>query len=716
MESSLKLVPEKEIAWLILDLAGEKVNKLSTPVMNRLREILESLHGSSFKALIIISEKPGIFIAGADINEIRAMNSANEFDRAVAGGQEIMNLIEDLPIPVIAAIHGACMGGGTELSLACDYRICTEDPSTKIGLPEIQLGIIPGFGGCVRAPRVLGLQAGIEMVTSAKALKPQKALKTGLVDKVVHPNLLRKEVLRWTLEEIIPKGKRHKRFVPRSLLEKFLESVGKTLVFKMARKEILKATKGHYPAPLKALEVIEKTYGSRDRTSALATERMGFCEMAMTSVSKNLLHVFELTEMGKKLAQVDAKPRKVEKMAVLGAGVMGGGIAQLAANVGVQVQMKDISFEALGKGLKHAQDLFLETLKRKSITTYEFKQKMNAISISTDYGGFKTVDYIVEAIVEDMALKQKVIRETVEKCRPDVIVATNTSSLSVTEMAKGHPRPENFAGMHFFNPVHRMPLVEVIRGEKTSDETVATVVQMCRKMGKTAVVVKDGPGFIVNRLLMPYMAEAVFLLMEGCDIAEVDNAFVFEFGMPMGPFALMDEVGLDTAVKVAKIFSQAFPGRMELPGIMDQIYKSGRLGKKNGSGFYQYDAKGKRLDVDPTCYEAFGLKAPTKPHQMQDCIDRCVFLMINECSIALIDEKIVNTAHEVDLAMIMGTGFPPFRGGLLKYADTLGAQHIASRLDQFAKTTGGSRFQLAPPLRQLVQSGRKFYDLEPANL
>ncbi len=715
IENSVRLVPEKEIAWVIFDLEGEKVNKLSSPIMKRFQEILVGLKSSNFKALIIISQKPNIFIAGADINEIKAMNSKDEFEKAVSGGQEIMNMVEDLPFPVIAAIHGACMGGGTELSLACDYRIASDDPSTKIGLPEVQLGIIPGFGGSVRAPRVLGLQSGIEMVTSGKSYKAHKALKMGLVDRVVHPKLLKKEALKWALEECIAKGKRPKRFKAKGIKDRIIETVGKSLAFKQARKQILKLTKGHYPAPLKALEVIEQTYGYSQRMQALAVERLGFCDMAVTPESRSLLHVFELTELGKKLAKVDAKPKKVEKMAVLGAGVMGGGIAQLAANVGIPVQMKDINFDALGKGLKHAQEIFMESLNRKSITQYEFQQKMNAISIGKDYGGFKTVDFIVEAIVEDMALKQKVIRETVENSKPDVIVVTNTSSLSVTEMASGHPRPANFAGMHFFNPVHRMPLVEVIRGALTSDETIATVVEMCRRMGKTAVVVKDGPGFLVNRLLMPYMAEAAFMLMEGCDIAEVDNALVYDFGMPMGPFALLDEVGLDTAVKVANIFHSAFPERMELPKIMEAIYKSGRLGKKNGKGFYNYDSSGKRLEVDGSCYGAFGLQKPSsKKHNMKDCIERGVYLMINECAIALREDHIVGTPHEVDLAMIMGTGFPPFRGGMLKYADQVGIKSIIERLEHFQMTIKGSRFAPARALRELAENNTDFYTSQPA--
>ncbi|QDK37659.1 3-hydroxyacyl-CoA dehydrogenase NAD-binding domain-containing protein [Bdellovibrio sp. NC01] len=713
IQESIRIVPQGDVAVVEFDLVGEKVNKFSTPVMMRLKEVLEDLKKSSYKAVIFKSNKPKIFIAGADIEEIKGMTTKEQFEAAVKGGQEVMNMVEDLPMPTIASVNGACMGGGCEFIMSCDYRIASDDSSTKIGLPEIQLGILPGFGGTQRMPRIIGLQAALDIILAGKAVNSKKALKSGLVDKVVHPNMLDDQAMKWA-KEIIASGakKRRKKFEAKGLVNKILEGVGRSIVFKKAREGVMKATKGHYPAPLEALSVIEKTYGMSDREAGMRIEREGFCRLGVTDISKNLIHVFYLTEMVKKqsgVSGVAVKPKEVKAIGVLGAGTMGGGIAYVAADKGIQVRMKDLNADALGKGLKHASDLWMKLVKRKSIDKYQFQQKMDAVSVSTDYSGFKTLDVVIEAIVEDMGIKQKVIGECAGQMRPDAIIATNTSSLSVTEMSKGHPRPEFFAGMHFFNPVNKMPLIEVIRGEKTSDETIATIFELSKRMGKMPVVVKDGPGFLVNRLLLPYMAEAAFLMQEGMSIEVVDKAYVKEFGMPMGPFELMDEVGLDVCIKVLKIFKKAFGERIEMAPLMDKLAETGRLGKKNGKGFYQYSADGKRGDVDQSVYAALGLGTATNPYDSKECIERGVFAMINECSLALLEDRIVETPNEVDLAMIMGTGFPPFRGGLLKYADAIGTQYVADQLATYASTRKAARLKPATPLTNLAKGNSKFY-------
>ncbi len=714
IKNSIQIKPNGEIAILEFDLPGEKVNKLSTPVMMRFKEILEELQKSNYKAIILKSNKSKIFIAGADIEEIKSMTTIEQYEKAVGGGQSIFNLLEDLPMPTIAAIHGACMGGGCEMILACDYRIASEDNSTRIGLPETQLGIIPGFGGCVRMPRVLGLQAALEIILPGKAVNAKKAQKIGLVDHVVHPNILMSFALQ-KAEEIIKSGatKRKKYFQPKGWMGKLLESaLFKPIVFSKARKGLMKATKGHYPAPMAAIDVIEKTYGMSDREKALTIERETFCKMAITEVSKNLIHVFYLTEMVKKqsgVPGVQVQPKEVRSLGILGAGTMGGGVAYVAADKGIAVRMKDLSPEALGRGLKHAYDLWFKLLKKKVIDKFQFSQKMDLVTATTDFSGFKNLDVVVEAIVEDMNIKKKVIGETAAQCRPDAIIVTNTSSLSVTEMSAGHPRPEFFAGMHFFNPVDKMPLVEVIRGEKTSDQTIATIFELSKKMGKMPVVVKDGPGFLVNRLLLPYMAEAAFLLQEGMNIERVDSAYVYEFGMPMGPFALMDEVGLDVCMKVLKIFKKSLGERIEISSVMESLEKTGKLGKKNKNGFYLYGDDGKKISVDPQIYTLLGLSAPTNPYPNQECIERGVFAMINECSRAFVEEKIAETPHEVDLAMIMGTGFPPFRGGLLRYADTLGAEYVGHQLGVYAQDRKANRLKPSSVLLEMAKQNKKFY-------
>lgn len=714
IEESIRLVAHKkhpEIALIEWDLIGEKVNKLSTPTMIRFKELLAQLPKSNYKAAVIISRKEKIFMAGADIEEIKNLKTKEDFKEKVESGQQVMNMIEDLPIPVVAAVNGACMGGGCEMILACDYRICSDDKSTKIGLPEVRLGIIPGFGGCVRLPRVVGLQASLDIILAGKAVDSRKARKIGLVDDVVHPAILEEKAVEMALQAA-GKGKRKKKFSPKTLPEKLLESpVGKPVVFSQAKKTVLEQTKGHYPAPLKALEVVKKTYGSSNRAKALAIECEGFCEVAVTDISKNLISVFYLMEGIKKQTGVsdpNVKPRKVEHMGVLGAGTMGGGIAYVAADAGIDVRMKDVNFDALGKGFEAARKIWDKKLQRKRLDQYELNRKLSHLSGGVDYSGFKKMDLVVEAIVEDMDIKKKVINETAQKCNQDTIIATNTSSLSVSEMSKGHPHPELFVGMHFFSPVDKMPLVEVIRGEKTKDEVVATVFEVSKRMGKVPVVVKDGPGFLVNRLLLPWLSEAMFLLSDGMSIETVDKYYAKSFGMPMGPFHLMDEIGIDVCMKVLKIFRDSLGARVELPPVMEGIKKSDRLGKKNRKGFYHWDEKGKRGDVDQSVYADLGLAKPTDPLGEKEVVERGIFRMINEAALVLHEEKIVETPQEVDLGMIMGAGFPPFRGGLLKYADSLGSQYIVDELEMYS-TKYGERFKPTTPMRNMAKTQRRFY-------
>lgn len=705
----------QSVAYLTFDLPNEKVNKLSTPVMLELRGHLENLKTSNHKMVVFQSAKPKIFIAGADIEEIKNLKTKDDVQKAIKNGQSIFNLIEDLPMPTMALINGACAGGGCELILACDYRIATEDSSTRIGLPETQLGILPGFGGCVRLPRVVGLQAALDIILAGKLLNAKKAHKIGLVDNVVHTNLLENFAVD-QIGKILADGakKRRKKFQPRGPLGKLLEGILSGVVFKKAKDGVLKATKGHYPAPLAALEVIRKTHGSVDRARSLQIECDHFVDCAVTDVSKNLIHVFYLTEMVKKqtgVANQNVKGKPVKHIGVLGAGTMGGGIAYVAADKGIDVRVKDISLEANAKALKHARDLWNKLAKKRVIDSYQFTQKMSLVSTTVDFSGFKNIDVTIEAIVEDMNIKKKVIAQTAAEMRADAIIVTNTSSLSVTEMSAGHPKPENFAGMHFFSPVHKMPLVEVIRSPKSSDETIATVFELAKKMGKLPVVVKDGPGFLVNRLLLPYMAEAAFLLNEGMGIEKVDKSFVNEFGMPMGPFELMDSVGLDVCLKVLKIFKAAFPDRVEIPSLMEKLETNkSRLGQKSGLGFYKYDETGRKTEVDGAIYNELGLAVPTNPLSLQECTERCVFAMVNECALALDSDRIVDTPHEVDLAMIMGTGFPPFRGGLLKYADSLGAKYIAVQLTKYSLERKANRLRPSSKLAERAASNLRFYN------
>lgn len=711
IQESLKITPKGEIALLEWDHVGEKVNKLSTPIMIRLKEILADLQKSSYKAVVIISRKPKIFIAGADIDEIKNLKSRDDFQFAVDSGQGIMNMIEDLPIPVIAAIHGACVGGGCELALACDYRVASDDKSTKIGLPEVKLGIIPGFGGCVRLPRVIGVMNALDIILAGKTVPATKAYKMGLVDAVVYPSILEAEALKLA-QKVIKEGgkKRYAKHKNKGMMEGFMNSMGLPIVFNKAKSTVMAQSHGHYPAPLEALDVVKKSYG-KPRERALEIEREGFCNVAGGEVSRNLVNLFFMMENVKKrtgVADASVKPRKVENIGVLGAGTMGGGIAYVAADNHVHVKMKDINNDAIAKGFQAARKIYGKLLKRKRVTRYEVAEKMAYITGNTSYSGFQSLDVIIEAIVENMDVKKKVIAETFKNSREDVIIATNTSSLSVTEMAEAHPKPENFVGMHFFNPVDKMPLVEVIRGPKTSDETTATIFELSKKMGKTPIVVKDGVGFLVNRLLIPYLIEAAFFLQEGMDIEKVDQVFVKQFGMPMGPFHLMDEVGIDVCVKVSKIFKKSLGERLQLPDALVKLEETDRLGKKNFKGFYKWGSDGKKQEVDTAIYSELGLSNPTNPLSDEELIGRAMYNMVNEAALVLLEERIVESAEEVDLGMIMGTGFPPFRGGLLRWADSIGSEKMVDSLELYAKKYG-HRFKPSHPLRNMAKTQRTFY-------
>lgn len=707
---SIRIVDKGSIALVELDLVGEKVNKLSSPVMSRLKDVVTELNNSDYKAVIFISRKSKIFIAGADIDEIKNLNEREQVLKVVQGGQEIINSVEDLKMPTIAAINGACLGGGCEFALACDYRIISDDSSSKIGLPEVKLGLLPGFGGCVRLPKLIGVQGALDIILAGKAVNADKAVKIGLADKKVHPSILEEKAFEFANEVISQnKGKAKKCFRPKGAANKVLESfAGRPIVFSQAGKAVLSQTRGQYPAPLRALRVIKDSFG-KNRTKALELEAQGFADVCLTDVSKNLIHVFYLTEMVKKQTGVsnkDVKARKVRGIGILGAGTMGGGIGFSAASNGIEVRMKDINHDAIAKGIQAARRLWDKEIEKRRIDKYALDRNMAHLTGTLDYSGFGQLDVVIEAIVEDMNIKKKVIAETAKNCKSDAIIATNTSSLSVSEMGDAHPRPENFVGMHFFNPVDKMPLVEVIRGKNTSDEVIATIFELSKRMGKTPVVVKDGPGFLVNRLLLPWLSEALFFMADHMDIEKVDRIYTHKFGMPMGPFHLIDEIGIDVCLKVLKIFNKALGERAPLPPVFEKLEASKKLGRKGGRGFYIYEGRSKTLDSN--IYNELGVGAPNNAHDEKEIIERGIFRMINEAALVLVEEKIVETASELDLAMIMGTGFPPFRGGLLKYADSLGTQHIADELEMLASKYG-TRFKPTQPLLGLAKTQRRFY-------
>ena len=705
-----QLIDRGEYAVLEFDMQNEKVNKLSRNVLEQLDLICDELAQSKYKAVVFISNKKHNFIVGADIKEIQNIQTESECAEILTQAHSILNKWESLKMMKIAVIHGHCLGGGCELILACDYRIASED--ALIGLPEVKLGIFPGFGGCVRLPKLVGLGQALNIILTGRVLKAKQALRISLVDEVIPYDILKDQAIVRVnqflkAKKIFFPKKRQKGFITQFMNVLIESSLGRFFVFRAAKKQLLSKTKGFYPAPLAALNVIQSTFGlSIDK--ALEIEKNAFCKVVITKEASYLIRLFYLLESVKTQTGVmsEVEPRDILQVGVLGAGTMGGGISYLVADKNKPVRMKDISYNSLGAGFKYAQSLWQKKLKRRRITKYEMQHKMDLISGELGHLGFADKDLIIEAVVEKMDVKKQVIQEMAGVCKRDTIIATNTSSLSVNEMAKAHPFPENFLGLHFFNPVDKMPLVEVIRGEQTSDLAVATVFHFSKQMGKTPIVVKDGPGFLVNRLLLPWLAEALLLFEEGAKIETLDRYFTDIFGMPMGPLRLVDEVGIDVAVKVLKIFRKAYPDRVKISSVVESLEHSKLLGKKGKKGFYIYTRKGEK--PNNSLYGAFGIKGGAHAITEKESIERCLFAMINEASRVLLEDQIVKTAAEIDLAMIMGTGFPPFRGGLLRYADDIGISYIVSRLDEF-KEQFGARFKAASPLKDMNANGGSFY-------
>ncbi|HEY0306427.1 MAG TPA: 3-hydroxyacyl-CoA dehydrogenase NAD-binding domain-containing protein [Longimicrobiales bacterium] len=693
------------VAWIVFDGAG-KLNILKSGVLMRLNDVLgeveQGIADRRIKAVIIRSGKEGSFIAGADIDEIAGVTDPAEGAEKARLGQSIFTRIEKLRAPTIAAIDGVCLGGGTEMILACGYRLASDRKETRIGLPEIMLGILPGFGGTTRLPRLVGLSNALPIILTGKPVDAKKAERIGLIDERVPPPALYPRAHDVALAFIAgkPPVKKKKRPVTTRLLDQ--TALGHQLVLKQARKQVMKETKGHYPAPLKVLDIINKMLGANVEES-LAIEARALGELIVTDVSKNLIHVFRLNEAAKK-SPVAAAPRRVERVAVLGAGVMGGGIAQLLAYRGFAVRMKDIKPEAIGLGLKHAWDAFSKQVKRRRLERREAQKMMQRIAPTLDYSGFGTVELVIEAVIEKVDVKKAVLKEVEGKAAANTIITSNTSSLSISEMQTALARPTDFCGMHFFNPVERMPLVEIIRGRQTSDEAIATVHAVARKLEKTPVLVNDGAGFLVNRILAPYLNEAGWLLADGATIESVDKALA-NFGMPMGPIRLLDEVGLDVSRHAGRVMYEAFGERLRPAPPLEAMEKSKRLGKKGGVGFYKYE-DGKEKEIDQSVYAELGLK-PGRQVSEKDIQQRAVFVMINEAA-RILEDGIVATPGDVDLGMIMGTGFPPFRGGLLRYADTLGLRSIVNELERYQKELG-ERFAPAPLLKRKADAGETFY-------
>ena len=599
-------------------------------------------------------------------------------------------------------MNGACLGGGTELALACSVRVAADSKAVKIGLPETQLGIIPGFGGTQRLPRLVGLVPALDLILSGRTLDAHRAARLGLIDLVVPEAYLERETIKLMLRAAAGL-KRH-----RSLAARFVEVTPplRRFVIGKARKAAeAKASPENYPAPFRALEAIDAAF-SMPMPQGLDLEARIVGELVPTRTSKNLMWLFKSQSALKKDAGgIVALPRKVRRTAVLGAGIMGGGIAQLIADKGIPVRLKDLRGDALLAALRQASKIWREQVDRRRLKPREMRQRLGFIAPTLDDTGLSKVDIVIEAVVESLDVKQKVLAAMEERIGVRAVFASNTSTIPISDIAARAVRPERVVGMHFFNPVHRMPLVEVIAGQRSSPEAVSTVHAFALALGKVPVVVRDAPGFLVNRILMLYFNEALRFLAEGVSIEDGDRSMQ-AFGMPMGPFALMDEIGLDTGQHAAAVLEGAFGKRIgAATPILQAIVAGGRLGKKNGKGFYLYK-NGRRTRPDAAVPKLAGatvaLQLPVETLQ-----ERMVLAMVNEAAICL-EDGVVREPRDVDVAMVYGTGFPPFRGGLLRYADSIGAAVLVDRLSRLADAHG-ERFRPAGLLRDMVREERRFY-------
>lgn len=697
-------IDENDFAWLAIDVPGEKMNTLQAAFAEEMEDVFAQLDEkkSSIKGLIVHSLKPDNFVAGADVRMLDACTTAAEAQALAEKGQQMFQHLSDLPYPVVAAIHGPCLGGGLELALACDYRVCTDSDKTRLGLPEVQLGLLPGSGGTQRLPRLIGLLPSLDLILTGKQLRAKKAKKLGVVDAVV-PETILLDVAKSFVEKNAGKSKGKRKV---STKEKLISNtgLGRKVIFDQAAKKTFEKTRGNYPAADAILEVIR--YGlEKGFEQGQKKEAERFAELVMTSESKALRSIFFATTEMKKENGSDAEPLPVKRAAVLGGGLMGAGISHVSvAKAKVPVRIKDVSEDGVLNALKYNYKLFETQRKRRIISKAQLQSKMLQLSGGTDFTSFNHTDIVIEAVFEDLDLKQKMVADIEENAKDSTIFATNTSSLPIGQIAEKVQRPENVVGLHYFSPVEKMPLVEVIPHEGTSDETVSTVVEFARKQGKTPIVVKDCAGFYVNRILAPYMNEAAQVLMSGEPIGHLDKALL-NFGFPVGPITLLDEVGVDIGAKIMPILVNELGERFKGPDVFDTLLNDGRKGRKSGKGFYTY--KGKKKEVDKSVYKLLGLSPESKMAQ-EEMAMRCVLPMLNE-AVRCLDEGIIRSPRDGDIGAIFGIGFPPFLGGPFRYMDQIGVKKLVEIMNQHAEKYG-DRFAPCDGLLTRAGLDKPFYE------
>ncbi|WP_447471223.1 fatty acid oxidation complex subunit alpha FadJ [Vibrio harveyi] len=697
---SLK-IDEQNIAWLAIDVPNEKMNTLQAAFADEMKEIFAQLKDTSgVKGVIIHSLKPDNFVAGADVRMLEACTTASEAEALAKQGQELFQQLSDLPYPVVAAIHGPCLGGGLELALACDYRVCTDSDKTRLGLPEVQLGLLPGSGGTQRLPRLIGLLPSLDLILTGKQLRAKKAKKLGVVDACV-PETILLDVAKQLIEKGKNKGKKKQ-----STKEKLMSGsgLGRKFVFEQAAKKTNEKTRGNYPATVAILEVIQHGL-EKGFAQGQELEAKRFGELVMSSESKALRSIFFATTEMKKENGAEAEPAAVNRVGVLGGGLMGAGISHVSvAKAKVPVRIKDVSNDGVLNALNYNYKLFEKQRKRRIISKAGLQSKMLQLSGGVDFTSFNHIDVVIEAVFEDLDLKQTMVADIEANAKPETIFATNTSSLPIHKIAEKAERPENIVGLHYFSPVEKMPLVEVIPHETTSEETISTVVALAKKQGKTPIVVKDKAGFYVNRILAPYMNEAAHILLANEPIEQLDGAML-DFGFPVGPITLLDEVGVDIGAKIMPILVNELGERFKGPDVFDTLLNDGRKGRKSGKGFYTY--KGKKKEVDKSVYKLLNLTPESKLSD-NDIALRCVLPMLNE-AVRCLDDGIIRSPRDGDIGAIFGIGFPPFLGGPFRYMDQFGLKELVEKMNEFASKYG-DRYAPCDGLLTRAGEGRNFYD------
>ncbi len=694
------------VAVIWLDQPGEKINKVSLEFMREIDELFQQLESDpGIKAAVIASKKKD-WIAGADIDMFGKVKQKGDFVQVTRNGHQSLNRLEKSKKPVVAAVNGACLGAGTEIALACQGRVVSDDKSTHFALPEVMLGLLPGGGGTQRLPRLIGIQKALDLMLTGKKIYGSKAKKMGLADKITTKESLLNAAIDFALQ--LSKGG-FKREDKREWIEKLLESNSLTrgIVYKKAKEMVMKQTLGNYPAPLKILECVE--IGMEEgMAKGLEAEAVKFEELILTDESRQLIRIFfNMTEKKKNPYAADLI-KSTNTIAMVGAGFMGAGIAEVSAMDGIHVLLKDIKEETIATAKQTIWKDLEKKLKRKTMSQPEAEEIMARVESKLDYKGFDKVDVIVEAVFEEIKLKQKIVADCEAAARPDTIFASNTSALPISHIAEKAARPENVIGMHYFSPVPKMPLLEIIKTPKTADWVTATCFELGIRQGKTCIVVNDGPGFYTTRILAPYMNECFLLIEEGCDAAMIDKAMK-KWGFPVGPVTLQDEVGIDVGAHIMSGEFAEYAKKREGARSNDAIirmFKEGYQGKKNQRGFYKYDEKGKKQGINEDIYKYFG--NPSRKEFATEVIQhRMGMMMLNEALYCL-QENILESPTDGDVGAIFGLGFPPFTGGPFRFIDHRGADKVIAIMDDLSSKYG-ARFKPAQILRDYAKEGKKFY-------